>query len=350
MTKYLVRLKPIDAYFFGSEHGFKDESFNRGEDYQTYLVKSQKLPQQTSILGMIRKEILYQTKDFTIKDIREYTKEDKEKMGKLIGKESFKVEKEEQSFGKIRNISPIMIYNSKNNEYYVKAPKDHKIYNDNEKNTIYTPFKLKEPKTEVNTCFGKLCPFEDGEYDPKKGICSDFICLQNKKIIPAEDIFIEVQKTGNSKENYDNAFYKQFFYKLKEGFEFAFYLDVDDDIELKDTLAELGKERSIFKVSFEKVSSTFEDLCKNIQSNEKIILLSDAYIPEDIGEYYAIKSEISFGNINTEPGKGYSLAKNRYGFWEAGSVIYVKNPENKEEIIKKIKNKHLNHIGYNIVV
>ena len=53
MSRYIVELKPIGSFFFGGERTmrFDKEEINN-------IVQSKKFPQQTSILGMLRKEVL----------------------------------------------------------------------------------------------------------------------------------------------------------------------------------------------------------------------------------------------------------------------------------------------------
>ncbi|MCS4454093.1 hypothetical protein JTT00_01775 [Clostridium botulinum] len=56
MSKYLVKLKPVDSFFFGGEKVF--DFYDGKKPLKNNIVKSREFPQQTSILGMIRKEIL----------------------------------------------------------------------------------------------------------------------------------------------------------------------------------------------------------------------------------------------------------------------------------------------------
>jgi CRISPR-associated protein Cmr3 len=53
MAKYLIKLYPIDRYFFGSDVTF-------GADNSNYFVRSVYFPQQTTLLGMLRYYLLLQ--------------------------------------------------------------------------------------------------------------------------------------------------------------------------------------------------------------------------------------------------------------------------------------------------
>ncbi len=62
--KYLITLTPLEPFFFGGNitfGKFKDK------EKSTYLVKSRYFPQQTALLGVIRKEMLIQEKFLTTK-------------------------------------------------------------------------------------------------------------------------------------------------------------------------------------------------------------------------------------------------------------------------------------------
>lgn len=50
--QYLVTFDPESRFFFGAAHGYAD----------TYLVRSQKIPPLSTVLGTIRKALLLQEK------------------------------------------------------------------------------------------------------------------------------------------------------------------------------------------------------------------------------------------------------------------------------------------------
>ena len=52
MATYRIELKPVETFFFGGEITFGN--------FQNYLVKSNFFPQQTTLLGMVRKRLLDQ--------------------------------------------------------------------------------------------------------------------------------------------------------------------------------------------------------------------------------------------------------------------------------------------------
>ncbi|KAA6331329.1 hypothetical protein EZS27_020050 [termite gut metagenome] len=50
MNTYKIIIKPIDTFYFGSEKTFNPADGSKAN----YLVKSQMMPQQTTVLGMLR--------------------------------------------------------------------------------------------------------------------------------------------------------------------------------------------------------------------------------------------------------------------------------------------------------
>ena len=70
---YEIRLKPIGSFYFGGEESFSSADLcsivntdKPAREYfkkrQGYYAKSEMFPQQTQLLGMVRKELLRQNK------------------------------------------------------------------------------------------------------------------------------------------------------------------------------------------------------------------------------------------------------------------------------------------------
>ena len=117
--RYLIQLKPLTPYFFGGENTF---GYNV-EKNESYIIHSMLLPQQTSILGMIRKKILDEESNashsqFKLKEDFKYPQEEWSIIDKRIGTDSFDLKKTKQSFGHIKSISPVFIIH--NNFYFGK--------------------------------------------------------------------------------------------------------------------------------------------------------------------------------------------------------------------------------------
>lgn len=356
MKKYLILLKPIEEFFFGSERNFKDiySKNYTNEDNITYVLKSRYYPQQTSILGMLRKEILVQS-DFELKQINKYEKADWKKMKELIGEQSFNIKSSKiQDFGKIKKLSPLFLYDTKNKHFYSKAPKDHQIYyKKGIKNSHYSPFKLDKKKIRVNVNKENYIRLFDEKYKLKIELSDDFINLScsNKEIIKSDNIFKPVEHIGIDIKREKDAYYKQTHYRLQENFVFAFFLE--SNFKFNNNIVHLGKRSSAFKMKVEENTFNLNNIINTFKKKNKIILLSDGYLPNDIENdiEFSIRESISFRNLVIRDGENaMKLLETKYNFWEKGSIIYVSCDKKNEVSAKITANQNMVKIGYNYIV
>ena len=87
---YLVKLTPTGKFFFGGDMRFGVNG-NEGK-FSSYIIETSKMPQQTSLLGMMR--FLLLSKDETLFDVKKNCiKENasKESLEALIGASGFSV-------------------------------------------------------------------------------------------------------------------------------------------------------------------------------------------------------------------------------------------------------------------
>jgi CRISPR-associated protein Cmr3 len=295
-----------------------DQTFGALGDKEagSYLVKSRHFPQQTALLGMVKRELMTQSGLLTRKRKGEWVdKNRKVDAINLVGHEKFNMlANEEQDLGVINSLSPLFLV--QNERHYIK-----KVDSDS-------------------------FPYVDGKldgYKPKKDIYDNFVALDGSEKRSSDDFFKAVEQTGNKKGGEENSLFKKTSYLLKNGAMFAFYLDVD--VELKDSLVSLGADGSKFKMQV-----TLSDESLNYQDqNGYLTLLGDSYIGLSIKEHctFAISSEISHRNLNNKKhvsqANSFSKSETLY-LYEKGSVFL--NPS--EELIEELNNKNLQQIGYNI--
>jgi len=311
--RYKITLTPLEPFIFGGNN-----TFGKLGDKQsgTYLVHSRQFPQQSAILGMLKKEIMTQDGVLTRKVKGEWVdKYSKTKAKELAGDEKFDIfQKEIQNFGAIKNISPIFLTRN-NKDYIKKVAIDKYNYND-----------------------GLLVG-----YNPKEDIYDNFISLDNSDTKTSNDIFKHIEQTGNKKGGKDNSLFKKTSYLLKHNFKFAFYLE--SDFELQNSIITLGADQSKFKL--EAIQSD-----KNLEykdNNGYLTLLSDSYITISIKDNcdFAITSEISYQSLQN---KKHSIIHNEFKksskvyLYEKGSVII--NPS--DNLINNLNNQNCQQIGYNI--
>ena len=123
MSRYLIKLFPTGKFFFGGEMTFQvgdDERDSFNSQYASYIIKSEKFPQQTSLLGMLR-FLLLRKSDYFDCQHNKIKSECKDDVGKLIGKTSF-MKGKTGGYGKINRIGPCFLM--KNGKPICLLPKD----------------------------------------------------------------------------------------------------------------------------------------------------------------------------------------------------------------------------------
>ena len=343
---FKIKLTPVDNYFLGS-----DRTFHYGEDdrnrtgHSEYFVKSEILPLQTSLFGVIRYlGIKDKQSDYRL------TEDDKAN----IGNYSFAYDNESQSFGKIKWISPLYIEQEfdGNSRLLIKTPRDHKIGDADS----YQPF---EEYIEVSTSLGKRYLMTD--FDAKKGIDQGFITVQDHKLVDVSEIFSMDEKTGIRIEQKEKAYYKMGYRRMEKS-SFVFYATVEDDFpEITDKIVYMGARKSAFTVCVSQEDEPeirFDGI--NIPGMKKIYFLSDSYIREE--DMQTINDKAVSMNLSTRTARGYMTnygkqsQRNRfkktdclYRLIGAGSVIIIPQ-ESEDEVKTAIENEHMQIVGCNRIV
>jgi len=353
MSKYIVKLIPTGRFFFGGDMTFEvPGQAKHNEKFSSYIIRSLKFPQQTSLLGMLRFLILSNDEDAFNAATQKI--DDKKKAEELIGKKSFTVNEDHavNEFGKIQRLGTC--YLCKGDEYFCQAPFDY-------------GWEIGSIETEEATLNGKTVripsiSINKEEYTSKTGIHKCFLSKQGN-VLKEDDVFQEDSRIGIRKgingKTEDEAFYKQIGYRLKDDCCFAFEVEVND-IDLTDStyngkLVTVGADSSMFVVQIEKGSLGMELPDSYVMKNkdwEKVVLLADTYLPETELVEYAISETKPFRFIKTTvENKNYHIMhglhnrSERYNLFSAGSVFLVNNAV---EFKKKIEaEKEFVQIGYN---
>ena len=307
--KKIIKLKPINEFFFGG-----DLTFGNINEYN-YIAKSTLFPQQTAILGMLRKNLLKQNNLLTTK-VKIESVDNREKAVELVGEGKFKFQKEPQNFGIIKKISPVFLI--KDNKKYIQK--------------FASNYEIKKDK------IGYFLEKEGKIFNSKDDLFSDFISVDKEKKLNKNKIFEEVEQIGIKKLSDDKGFFKKYSYLLKDNFEFAFYVEFEDkDFVLNDDIVEIGADRSTFKMSV-------KDTDKWLEFEDKhLILLSPSYV-ENIRNLtsFAITQDINFRFIEYK--RKFKKSK-VYKLYERGSIFI----DYQTALINEInKYKNLQKIGLNI--
>lgn len=305
---YLIKLTPLDKFFFGQKKTFGDDNAN-------YFVYSSHFPQQTALLGLLRYQLLQIAGEDVFKDNKI---QDEHKAAELIGEQSFSpFVKDKLQFGIIQSLSPVFIIDKKNDEgkeeYF--RPVGRRFQKKKEK----APYSLLHLSCEDE------CPPIFEAYDPKKGLASCWLSSNGTTLLNEEDFFIKDERIGIRKDyegaTNDDAFFCQRYYRFKNfkkvdsekpkvckqplvrehDFCFATILQTEGEIEhekLNGRIVYLGGERQPFlmEVSEEKKASDLTIKSSSLTSDEKhytVVLLSDAMIePKLLSEVRFASTEV----------------------------------------------------------
>ncbi len=333
---YKIKLRPLEPYFFGQE--LSAELGNR----QSYFQRSALFPQQTSILGMLRYQLLLLKGLIPLKK-----NENHKKAAKLIGEEGFRVGTKANAFGKIQKLSPVLlsrqeeedgekkseetIYILRNKEVVKFERKNHLVklkptkqvslyrfgdFKSDDSDGYYKspPYRLELDNKQM---YLAKYPFQSilHAYDYKKLTAID--CskkLEELDGISHSDTRVGIYKNFKGETEIEGYYKKAFnelsnpkwiaddkksdqkYYKrnLKENWSFVLYAQFSEEVpgfEGKNRPVTLGKEQSTFSMTVEMVSKiekyspplVFEEDNHDAEGESifKVILLSDAYISSE---------------------------------------------------------------------
>lgn len=357
MSKYQITLKPVDKFFFGGGMSFKvegQEAFN--ERYSSYIIRSTMFPQQTSLLGMLRFLILRNGE----KDVFANGQiQDQEKANALIGVKSFSVNEElhdKNVFGKIKNISHVKVRREVDGECL---------------DLDFAPLFGEIDFTDATTGTYNLKEFcipaiSKNQYNAKDGLPS--LLTDGMKTYKFEEIFIEDRRIGIDRDiktgkTDDGSLFKQISYRfsVKTHYCFVFDVEVEDDIQLNSEkyngqMVSIGGDNSQFIIGISDRIISNPDI-KPLKN--AVYLLSPTFLSRDEARKakFAITRLIPFRFLtsqNMSDAKSYHILSGKmqrsqkYELYDAGSVFYFGNEQEKQVFIKCIESKkEFRQIGYN---
>jgi len=367
MAHYLLKIKPVEHFFFGVE-----KVGNLG-NRKTYYLETTEFPQQTSILGLLRYILLLKeeklSKDFS----------SDHDVIKLIGSDSFPGNPK-TGYGKIKTLSPVFIVDSSNTAYFAR-PQDW-------------GYQFIKKDVGCKVCYGSdntkldFMPFLDG-YKAKDGI-EQYLISSKGESIPlwydtetGKGVLRKKAKAGNQKmperfleksacekekaDAKNEAYYKQEFLYMDNKYSYACVVEINiDDLQDFKTVLPFGGERSSFAISFEllKDAISVDQYYFSLQPQNdylKIELLSDAYVEQSILDHaiFAVCDTIGFRNLKTKTStKSYSRISSKASDHSAkfsiqlqllkrGSVLFFDSVEMLQQAEEKLKNDTFTTIGYN---
>lgn len=192
MTEYLVTFKPLGDYSFGSDRRFSFAGRNNysADEYAPYFIRTNRVPEQSTVFGMIRYLILV-SNGIELNQDFQYDGNTRNKIEALIGEKSFSLNGSVQHFGKLEKISPIFLL--KNSEEIV-IPNPFNNKQGKEGIEQFAPMILEEIK--VSTSFGEISLPKSKEYNPKEEYGNGYYNINTGCLEAIEDIFRTKVATG----------------------------------------------------------------------------------------------------------------------------------------------------------
>ena len=334
MQEYLITLKPLSPFFFGTNKTFSDTDL--------HSVTSSYYPQQTHILGMLRNYLLKHSGNLKLRK-RGWWIENKNFLSafNIVGGFDKNSNNQEESFGIIQNISPVFLVSKQKEtikDFHFEVPKDSGYTITSDDSTIVLAGALKQKSYFLDGFSAKeglLCGLTTQRFwSQYKQNSFSTLADAKKDILEHEEIFQEVKQVGIRREsrtktvneNDEGSFYNKtsFIFKVqKDGttFELGFILLVQEKEKLKfeTTLVELGAERSLFEMSFTKYDDKLKVLYPTSQTNfTKAVVLGDCFVDnfEDINymvsdsflpHAHLVRSSKKVSHANTNKSKQQNL-------------------------------------------
>ncbi len=336
MKSYLVKLVPIEPYFFGNEKSFKfDGQVNCGQMSNQYFIRSERTPLQSTLIGTMRYVFLPHKKDWD-----SYSENELEENSKAVGARSFDIEETAaQDFGLIKSISPVFIM--KGDEKLVVTPFDHKKGESN-----YTPFGGYKP---IATDCGERLYTKD--FISKDGIADSYMNLDSGVIVPVDEIFASEIRVGQNKNQSKKAFFKKEYCLLKDGCYFAFYITLDDSAKVPENKVNvfMGQGKSLFTVEFSSEENTVSDSISKHLGKGVVYCFGDTLVDSSIynsSKFAIVKTRDYRAYLTGEKGnvvKGSRL----YKLIKAGSIFIA---DDFIALENSIKNQNCRQAGFNIIV
>lgn len=304
---YKIQLTPLGKFFFGGEIVLGGDGA-QDERQRSYLVHSEYFPQQTSVLGMLRENLLRENNLLLNKNSSSQQRTD---AAQIVGKTGFGIQiagnkaasTNPNGFGAIKYLSPVFLEDDKGNVWQ-PAPLDDALGKDD------APLQWQEES-----------PFLLKNFDAKMGLSSQLTTAQNNRKAVTDffksqhQVGITVTNRRNWRANRasdDEAFFRQTHFRNADSamasnpatYSFVCWVSVDDAIAAGSTLWQncevlMGGERSAFKLTCTHVADD-QDLATfcfpvaykhNLAAPTgytRLVLLSDTYIPSSTLKNYRV--------------------------------------------------------------
>ncbi|MCF8245537.1 MAG: hypothetical protein K9J37_13685 [Saprospiraceae bacterium] len=360
-TTYTIRLRPIDQFFFGGE------THHELDNRRQYFHRSNAYPQQTSLLGMLRHQLLIQH------GLIPLGKANQQKAAALIGDTGF--DGQRTDYGCIASLSPLRwLSNGKVHDLrhfeYLGTGKDAqrpRIRWEN-KATSIRGASTGIPILEHQIKNSKTHALEPQPWTAKTSFAAKLV-HDTTQVFDLEAIVKEVEQVGIWKDREGKAkeegYFKFVYQRMETGWAFVFQASFYDDALLDgnpvrfDTskrIITMGAERSPFELEVLADAPSFpSNASPSGGSLQKLTLISDALVEDEAAFYKLselslcdatpfrhIKSAVHAENHNYDDLPDRS---ERRHLLRRGSVFYTQNAKSLADELER--HTAFRNIGYN---
>ena len=260
MTEYLVTFKPLGDYSFGSDRRFSFVGKNNysEDEYAPYFIRTNRVPEQSTVFGMIRYLILF-SNGIKLKQDFQYDGNTRNDIEALIGVKSFSLNGGVQDFGKLEKISPIFLRKICKNSEEIVIPNPFNNKQGREGIAHFEPMILEEEIT-LPTSFGEIALPKSKEYNPKEGHGDGYYNINTGHLEAIEDIFRTKVVTGVRRVTQNDLV------KLRQNLLDLCKLFVNATMKQKQEVSNLDKNSNLSLTEF---INNFMDLLEKYNKGEK---------------------------------------------------------------------------------
>ncbi|MEL7063040.1 MAG: type III-B CRISPR module-associated Cmr3 family protein, partial [Bacteroidota bacterium] len=266
MPTYHIKFTPLEPYFFGDERSFNSD------DNANYFVRSRIYPQQTTLLGALRYDLLRRNNLLQTRPGQKLSA----KAANLIGAKSFQPHQVGQ-FGLIQSLSALQFFYRKHNKAYVQVPQDMKMHPETKDRALvkYTNLKLDAPVT-TYASFSMFTKdrISDESWLAKEGTTNGLLPDEKfhayskplphsgdpqSPLLSREKVGIIKNKGGASQDDDESGFFRQQSFMMKSDWCFSLYVEMADPLasQIFDSdpisLIPVGGEKTPFQLEYAKV-------------------------------------------------------------------------------------------------
>ncbi|MDR1441038.1 MAG: hypothetical protein LBJ02_01370 [Bifidobacteriaceae bacterium] len=350
----LIKLTPLEPYFFGGERTFHYAGVN--ETGNSYFIRSLDWPTQTTLFGTLR----YLGNRKKGNGTGGFQRDDE-----AIGPDSFNLGVHGQSFGWIESISPLYLVND-SNEWLVPVPFDHRADELN-----YSPCGWSKNPTQVTDGSGTRYRVLPEGLNPKSGLAEGWLNLTSRvveKTEPESSTAAQTEPLARSivrfehssqrasagpapdPDDPDKLLRRRLLKELRKGLSFAFFAELDNRFTPEPSIAYLGQGRRGFAVKVIEEREATEALAASSTLVADAVLgaerdippghvlgyaLSDVYLdPARLAECcsFTITKTRPLRGFSTQYGEGSQSQRFRRGqqllhLMSAGTVFLINNPQ-----------------------